>query len=854
MARSKNKKRTTPSRTTPARTSSRHSTRSNSAKTNKASSQKETTVSKAKPDPPPPQTATAGAATYEDSDRSDTSEVQLVKDSTPKKSSATSTKSQNSGSDTHESPSSTNTQKVTYASILTHTSNTPTIRNPNERSNTFLLAKEYNDHPDRFRKENNIILLSNTGENEDDDATATMENLSTMRRQRFKVNIGIGKADTGVTRESAPTIAIEKLNTMLKVLSNKHEGIKCIPWMIDTDSEISSQDMFSELPTTDFDFCEQKIHGFNRFASPGSFLKLRVHIAYPASTPLASILETTSSFFISREQRFEIAPSDANQPFPAGTLTGSVQDMSTSKDFFYTFKNLFYLKDLGLTWEFPSNSGQVKYTPKMCKIHVEINLSDKDKLNEMEKFFNNSSSSLNRTFLGTPMTLVPIQDRNLAQEVQDRIIKHCNIQGDLGKGLETTVQHGFALNNWYDKPKKITLYEKLMSLESITEKVMGHGIKKRKFFGRLFYAIVYSKASHKTTFYYLPSNRKEARSVALGLALVIRDEFDMDPTFYCSGDKVKEAEDGFWNKSTRTFLTKFEKEDEDRLEFMKDSLTAKPATTEFISKEHARAMATDKDIDIDEDTILTKGSAAPKRHGKAQNDQVVEVDSPDGSLSTMTGSTRTSKAKRFASAQVLEAQKEFLKGQAVMQKQMLEKDNALLEKDARLADLMARLERLENSSSQPQTVQVPETPAPASPSDLSNKSSQSQVMMEDTNSTEDDPDKAQSKPNDDTNMEVDYLAPAPSPTRRRKGDKNSTYIAGERSNAKEHTSKHIAIDDTDDESAQVPTITITVGEVSTSLDPTTIPLPPDAESLLELDTLNQIHEPPDGSTEGGKGP
>ncbi len=803
--------------------------------------------------PPVPEINTTGAATSEHSDRSDTSEVQILQEPEPRKS--TSTESQNSGSITHESPANPK-HNESYASVLTHTLNTPTIRNPNARSNTFLIAKEFNDHPVRFRKENNIILISHNKSTDDDDATAQMDNLSTMRRQRFKVNIGIGKADTGVTRDTAPTIAIEKLNTMLKVLSNKHDGVKCIPWMADTNAELPSEDTFSQLPTTDFDFCEQKIHGFNRFASPGSFLKLRIHIVYPDSIPLASILETTSSFFISREQRFEIAPSDANQPLPAGTLTGSVQEMSTSKDFFYTFKNLFDLKDLGLTWDFPSNSGQVKYTPKMCKIHVEINLSDQDKLNEMEKFFNNSASSLNRTFLGTPMTLVPIQDRNLAQEVQDRIIKHCNIQGDLGKGLETTVQHGFAMNNWFNKTTQTTLYEKLMSLESITEKEMGHGNKKKKFFGRLFYAIVYSKATHKTTFYYLPSNRKEARSVALGLALVIRDEFKIDPTFYCSGDKVKEAEDGYWNKHTRTFLTKFEKEDEDRLEFMKDSLEAKPASKEFISKDHARALAMENDMEIDDDTVLTKGSAAPKRHGKNKPDEVVDVDSPDGSLSDITGSTRTSKAKRFADAKVLAARTEFLKGQAIMQKQLLEKDTVMIANEAKrkaeeiqhkaeVSDLMARLERMEHMLSKTPIVQVQAPSTLESPSDISDPSTKRNTAMEAEVLNDEETDTERPEAQEGRNMEVEFLALSPSPNRRRKGDKNSNYTAGDRSNATEHIAKHIAVDGKDDDPPKGTRITVTVDNTTTELDPSLIPLPSDND---------HIPEPPDGSTEGGKEP
>ena len=779
-----------------------------------------------------------------DNDPADTDEVQLVVSPRGDKDA----KSQSSGSGTHESPAVNNKTK-SYAQVVTTTTATPTIKNTHDKLNTFLIAKEFNDHPERYTKDNDLIFLADTTANEaEDDATAPINNLSTMRRQRFKVNIAIPKADTGVTREQAPQIAIEKLNAMLQVLSNKHKGIAFIPWKLDTNAEISPKDIFETIPSTDYNFCEKNIYGFNRFASPGSFLKLRAHIAYPESIPLASILETTSSFFISREQRFEIAASDADQPLSAGTLTGSVQDMSTSNDFYHIFKSLFNLQDLGLTWEFPSNSGQVKYSPKMCKIHIEIHLNDQSKLSDMEQFFNNSSSLLSRNFLGTPMTLVPVQDRNLAQEVQDRIVKHCNIQGDLGKGLESTVQHGFAVNNWYDKEKEITLHQKLMSMKSITEKVVGHGKNQRKFYGRLFYAIIYSKTTRKTTFYYLPSNRKEARSVALGLALVIKDEFGVDPRFYCSGDKVQEAEEGHWDKATRTFLTKFEKEDEDRLAIMKESLEAKPAAKEYISKAHARAVATEKEDDIDEDTVLTKGSANPQRVEKTQ--EVVQIESPDGSLSSLSNSTRESKAKRYATEQVKEARKEFVKCQALMQSQLLEKDTAVMEKDTQIADLMAKLAKFQ--SQQPETVQV--LPNSEVASDLSQKTPEDVVMSnngeidkdngskmsEDSekNNNEDEKEEKdednESKDGRPSYMEIDTGA-FQSPARNRKGEKKPTYRAGDRSNADEHYSKRTAV-------------SILVNEETQ--DPTLIALPPETVQLQNNSEQNS--NSPHGSTGGGK--
>ena len=143
-----------------------------------------------------------------------------------------------------------------------------------------------------------------------------------------------------------------------------------------------------------------------------------------------------------------------------------------------------------------------------------------------------------------------------------------------------------------------------------------------------------------------------------------------------------EAKEGLWNALDRSFLTKFEKDDEDRINLMKESLTARPVE-EHISKDHARALQTDNEEVNDDDTALTKGSKNPlKLPSKKRPDvstEVVDAEAASGSVSTMTGSTRTSKVVRATSKAVQIATQEFLKGQAVMQAHLKNKDITIME-------------------------------------------------------------------------------------------------------------------------------------------------------------------------------
>ena len=187
-----------------------------------------------------------------------------------------------------------------------------------------------------------------------------------------------------------------------------------------------------------------------------------------------------------------------------------------------------------------------------------------------------------------------------------------------------------------------------MSVESITKKQIVKGKKTSTFLGRLFYAIIPNRDTKSITFHFTKANASEGRGVARGLPHFIRDYFHLDPAFFCTSTALTEAMDGEWKLATRKFLSAQEKMEVDRLDDMEEEVNAVPVA--FISKDHQQALAMDED-EVSVETRLTKGDAAPTP-AILINDTVDEQ-------SEMTGSTRESKAKKYADAAVKEVISEY---------------------------------------------------------------------------------------------------------------------------------------------------------------------------------------------------
>ena len=120
----------------------------------------------------------------------------------------------------------------------------------------------------------------------------------------------------------------------------------------------------------------------------------------------------------------------------------------------------------------------------------------------------------------------------------------------------------------------------------------------------------------------------------------------------------------------------------DRLEDMEAEVNAEP--TVFISKDHQRAMALDTD-EVSVETRLTKGNAAPP--------PAIHIAENDEDHSALSGSTRESKAKRYADAAVKEVAAEY-------SGTIINMSNDLGERDDRIAELERLLNAMQQNNQQ----------------------------------------------------------------------------------------------------------------------------------------------------------
>ena len=111
-----------------------------------------------------------------------------------------------------------------------------------------------------------------------------------------------------------------------------------------------------------------------------------------------------------------------------------------------------------------------------------------------------------------------------------------------------------------------------------------------------------------TTFYCSNANTDEARSVARGLPLFIRDHYKLKPSYFCGSDEITKFLEGEWNFSERSFLTSEEKDEKEKFAHLIYMVTS--VKEGFISKAHKVVMAIEG-YDVESiDTRFTKGYEA----------------------------------------------------------------------------------------------------------------------------------------------------------------------------------------------------------------------------------------------------
>ena len=357
--------------------------------------------------------------------------------------------------------------------------------------------------------------------------------------------------------------------------------------------------------------------------------------------------------------------------------------MTTSQDFKDVFTSKFNLSNLGLWWT-QSKGDSSEYDRRKFTVHIEIDRKDLPKREAIHTFFN-QGKSVTSAFFGTPMILTRPFNYNMEDDMKATLSMHARKQFSMGKSLQSTTVYGINISNWSNAEKSSTLLEELIKVESIKEKTVIRGKATKKFFGRLFYAIIPNKKHKSVEFYYTKANSSEGSSVARAIPLFIRDFYKKAPEFYCDGTSIQAAMEGDWDFKTRKFLSADEKEELDRLDEMEDAALAEVEV--FVSKDQQKAMALDED-DISEETRLTKGDKTPPPAQGSNED-----------VSTMTGDTRESKAQRYADSAVKEVASQYTSTITNMQYDISNKDDTIAELQRKLLQLQGITTTPPNSSS-----------------------------------------------------------------------------------------------------------------------------------------------------------
>ena len=121
----------------------------------------------------------------------------------------------------------------------------------------------------------------------------------------------------------------------------------------------------------------------------------------------------------------------------------------------------------------------------------------------------------------------------------------------------------------------------------------------------------------------------------------------LDPSFYCSSQFLVDVVQGEWDNDKRVFLSESEKLEGEKLSWT-DNMVA--SNIQFVSIAHKRAMAFE-DNSTAMESKLTKKDEAPRRVGKKKTGSPDSDSDVTDDYTHNTGSTRESKAQRYAEEQ-----------------------------------------------------------------------------------------------------------------------------------------------------------------------------------------------------------
>ena len=419
---------------------------------------------------------------------------------------------------------------------------------------------------------------------------------------------------------------IKKLTTSI---SDQIPLVKFAKWK-DLKATKEGRPKINKMPMSPQD-SEEYIDGFhgNINQSKGYY---RLHLLHPKNIATESFKAIFSQLNIPQKRSIQIAPTNILYPSTVGFIKGSTEAMMHSPDLHAILKQS--KVEFGLEWKYIQTGKNGKFDRNQKAVYVETNAIDAPQIKAyLSVFFAD-----NNPIFGANLGFQPIlqygtntqlnQVRMYAPTQSKLVASLLDIDLEIANFEEIKV-----ISDTDNETSSIFLIEALLNLTSITQK---KSIKKGNEFlfnGNIFYSAITNAESNITTFQFFDYNETEAKGILSGLPLFLRDHFNIPEeklNKYCRSTHIVDAKNGTWDLSTRTFLTKAETMELELFENLQAFTNATTVTIPtYIDPDHHRMMMGQTEEETSMNTNL---------HAQDEG----------SSLTTNTGSTRTSKAQKYA--------------------------------------------------------------------------------------------------------------------------------------------------------------------------------------------------------------
>ena len=470
---------------------------------------------------------------------------------------------------------------------------------------------------------------------------------------------------------------VNACNESLGAITSKLGQVQLIPWKCT--ELLRTTKRWNKIPT-DLALAETVLHQFTRF-STGMKGFFRVQITYPSSIHYGSIVEACRAVNVPNQRFVQPAPSAALDPITLGILSMTVPAMERNDIFNQLLCHIFDVEIMGTRWatqNVPGNSKIPDKIPwkarKVLLIEVDRNESEKKNLpSSFAEFFNVLVTPGNGPLLGMSanFTYLPPGWQS-SSKIKSKVKRNILAHASFNLGVQEITIGGVRLLN--KLPTGQTLLRALLQLPSLTQMTNKDG---KTLVGRVFVSFVPTEDPEVWTAYYPTIFESEAESVVAALPQFIEQQWKVKANSFCRSSYIASAlDDGIYNHSSRTFVTKDELEENARLQsagielILPVDFSAAP-TDKFISAEHQRAFAADANDADTADTDLRDKTPVAMKNTVSPSDEV-------SAMTGGTGSTRSSKAQAYGNAYAKEQVKNVTRQYSAQVTQMREENERLV--------------------------------------------------------------------------------------------------------------------------------------------------------------------------------